>query len=254
MNIKMIATDLDGTLLRQDKTISNYTESIFRRCQDKDIKIVFATGRPIRTVELFNLKIDKDAGIYHNGAVITIQDRTHRLIGIEPEMTKKLLFDIAERFSEMRISVEIDDVQYANFDVGTVWPNTSAIITDFTNLPTVPAEKLIFVTSDNYEVSTIRKMLPVDLYCTISENYMLMAMNVNARKSSAIKQVAEYFALSLQEIVAFGDDYNDVEMLRECNIGVAVANAIEEAKAAADDICDTNENDGVAKWMEENLL
>jgi hydroxymethylpyrimidine pyrophosphatase-like HAD family hydrolase len=51
MDIKMIVTDLDGTLLRSDKTISGYTASIFKRCRDKGIKIVFATARPVRAVK-----------------------------------------------------------------------------------------------------------------------------------------------------------------------------------------------------------
>jgi hydroxymethylpyrimidine pyrophosphatase-like HAD family hydrolase len=55
-------------------------------------------------------------------------------------------------------------------------------------------------------------------------------------------------------IAAFGDDHNDVEMLRRCGFGVAVANAIEEAKAAAGCICGTNDNDGVANWIEERVL
>jgi len=54
--------------------------------------------------------------------------------------------------------------------------------------------------------------------------------------------------------VSFSDDYNDFDMIRECGIGVAVINALDEVKAVANYICDANENDGVAKWLEENVL
>jgi len=54
--------------------------------------------------------------------------------------------------------------------------------------------------------------------------------------------------------LAFGDDYNDIEMLRECGIGVAVDNAIYEAKVAADYACGGCDEDGVAKWLEVNVL
>ena len=60
--------------------------------------------------------------------------------------------------------------------------------------------------------------------------------------------------MSFSNIAAFGDDYNDVEMLRECGIGVAVANAIDEAKAAADYICGDCDDDGTARWLEEHVL
>ena len=55
-------------------------------------------------------------------------------------------------------------------------------------------------------------------------------------------------------LVAFGDDINDLEMVKNCGIGVAVENAIDDVKAAAKYICGTNDNDGVAKWLEEHIL
>jgi hydroxymethylpyrimidine pyrophosphatase-like HAD family hydrolase len=97
-------------------------------------------------------------------------------------------------------------------------------------------------------------MLTNELYAIITENQLLMVMNKNARKQNAIKEIAKHFGLTLFEIAAFGDDYNDIEMLRECGFGVAVANAIDEVKAAANYVCGDCDNDGVAKWLEENLL
>jgi hydroxymethylpyrimidine pyrophosphatase-like HAD family hydrolase len=75
-----------------------------------------------------------------------------------------------------------------------------------------------------------------------------------ADKWTGIKALAEHIGLDQQNIAAFGDDFNDVHMLKQCGTGVAVANAIDEAKAAADYICDINDNDGVAKWIEAQLL
>ena len=76
----------------------------------------------------------------------------------------------------------------------------------------------------------------------------------NATKFNGVKIIAEHFNILLSEILAFGDDYNDVVMIRECGIGVAMSNAICECKTAADYICDTNDNDGVAKFIESHLL
>jgi len=58
----------------------------------------------------------------------------------------------------------------------------------------------------------------------------------------------------MSEVIAFGDDNNDIEMLRECGTGVAVANAIDECKSSADHICGSCDDDGLAKWLEENVL
>ena len=254
MNVKMIVTDLDNTLLRTDKTISDYTASVFSRCREKSIKTVFATARPIRTVTHMCNRIKTDAAIYHNGAVITIGDAVYRQVGIKHELTKDLLLQTANRFKGMQISVEIDDVLYANFDVTKVWSNTTATMTDFSDLPDAPADKIIFGTAESRVVSEIEEMLTDELYTVITEYQLLMVMNINARKRNAIYEIAAYYDISPSDVAAFGDDFNDVEMLRDCGIGVAVANAIEEAKAAANYICDSNDNDGVVKWLEENVL
>ena len=57
-----------------------------------------------------------------------------------------------------------------------------------------------------------------------------------------------------EEIVAFGDDLNDIDMLGYAGVGVVMDNALEQVKTVADYICDTNDNDGLAKWLEENVL
>ena len=78
--------------------------------------------------------------------------------------------------------------------------------------------------------------------------------NKHATKMRAIQELASYLGLMLENIAAFGDDFNDEEMLRRCGFGVAMGNAIPEVQAAANVICETNDNDGVAKWLEKNLL
>jgi Cof subfamily protein (haloacid dehalogenase superfamily) len=254
MNIKMIVTDLDGTLLRHDKTISEYTASVFYQCRKAGIKIIFATARPVRAVgKWLNIDLQSDACIYHNGAVIKIGNKLFQETGIEHDDVKKLL-DEVKQFCNMRIAAEINDMLYANFDASTVWPGVEYIMTDFCDLPTSPADKIIFIITEKAEINRIEQLLYENLYWEISENEVLMVMNKNARKRNAIKNITNYFGLTLGEVAAFGDDYNDIEMLRDCGIGVAVANAISEVKSAADYICDTNDNDGVAKWLEENAL
>lgn len=251
--IRMIVTDLDGTLLKKDKTISAYTTSIFQRCSDNGIKIVFATARPIRAVKMLELSFHSDASVYHNGAVITIGDELFQETGISYESAKVLL-QTAFRMKDMRIAAEINDVLYANFDTSTVWPGVQAVITDFAHLPEKTVDKIIFITVDRARISEIEKLLDEDLYWEISENEVLMVMNKNARKKNAVVSLATHFGISLSEVAAFGDDYNDIEMLRDCGVGVAVANAIDQVKAVADSICQSNDDDGVAKWIEEFCL
>ena len=77
---------------------------------------------------------------------------------------------------------------------------------------------------------------------------------VPSGKTAAIRALAEISQISPEDIVSFGDDMNDIEMLKLCGTGVAVANAIPEAREAADEITLSNDEDGVAEWLADHCL
>jgi len=254
MNIRMIVTDLDGTLLRGDKTISDYTIDVFQRCREAGMKIVFATARPKRAVLHYTGDLPTDALILHNGAVVYEGKRLLLQHGIASEATNNILHAIGLDYPRAMLSVEIDDTLYANFDVSVIWNNTLAVRSDFTDLPDKPADKIIAGISSAQDLIRYASYLPDDVYIQSSEGVVGMIMHRDATKENAVEAVAAHFGITLADVAAFGDDHNDVEMLRACGIGVAVANAIDEAKAVADYICGTNEDDGPAHWIETHLL
>jgi len=69
-----------------------------------------------------------------------------------------------------------------------------------------------------------------------------------------VKTLSEHFGINHSEVVAFGDDYNDVEMLSGCGVGVAMSNAIDECKAVTGYICGDCDDDGVAHWIIDHVL
>lgn len=72
-------------------------------------------------------------------------------------------------------------------------------------------------------------------------------MNRRATKWQVMQSISRYLGFSQANIITFGDDFNDVEMICECGIGVAVGNAVNEVREVADAVCDTNDNNGEAK-------
>ena len=253
-SIKMIVTDLDRTLMRTDKTISDYSADVLNRCRQSGIKVAFATARPKRTVNHFFESIPADAVILHNGVVVYVDDSLFHCCGIASDIKNNILLSISQDYPESTLSVEIDDVFYANFDVSTVWNYTQAIRTDFTDLPNKSADKIIVGVSSMDDIERFTKYLPNDLYIEMNDGKLGLIMHRNATKQAAIKSIADHFGYNLNDIAAFGDDYNDIGMLRECGIGVAVVNALDEAKVVSDYICESNDNDGVARWLEGNVL
>ncbi len=249
--VKMIVTDLDGTLLRGDKSVSDYTAEILNGCKKMGMKVVFATARPERATRRIQEKIIPDYVIANNGATINQGDFVIRNLLIPSTMIDELL-DLFLSSQEVKlITVEADNCMFTNYkgpDWETGW---NTIYTDFSDGFKFDAPKLSVECENADFLSGVMHNYPdLHLYSNSGENWHQI-MSKDATKTNAIYCLTKSLGLTLHEVVAFGDDYNDIEMLRQCGIGVAVANAIDEAKAAADYICNTNENDGVGNWLKE---
>ena len=253
MNVKMIVTDLDGTLLRTDKTMSEHTKNALNQFRQVGIKLVYATGRggsadQVASAERFDGKITMNGAIAKSGDAI-IYDCL-----IPFKIARPLLTACDER--GMKITSEISGMHYSNFNVTELWSYiTDYQIVDFAQHDK-DAAKLYIPNPSQEDKLFIKRFLPSELYFVETADingFLGQIMHKEASKAKAITVLAQYWGISLSEIVAFGDDYNDIDMLRECGIGVAMGNALDEVKAGVDYICDTNDNDGVAKWLEENV-
>ena len=251
MNVKMIVTDLDGTLLRTDKTISEYTVSVLGHCRGRGIKIAYATGRGGTANEVAPSK-HFDARIVMNGALALADDSIVYRCLIPFQIARPLLIACDER--GLKITSEISDMHYSNFVVSDLWSNiTNFKIIDFAK-HTLDAEKLYTRTDNQDDLRFIEDNLPLSLYLSVSRDGLVMIMHKSATKAKAICELARFWGISRSEIMVFGDDLNDIDMLRSAGHSVAMGNALDEVKAVADYVCDTNDYDGVAKWLEENVL
>ncbi|MCL1844115.1 MAG: HAD family hydrolase [Defluviitaleaceae bacterium] len=252
-SIKMIVTDLDGTLLRTDKTLSMRTKAILRQSREKGIKIVYATGRGgsaerVAPSELFDGKITM------NGAVAKVADTVlyERLI---PYQTARPFLMACDKRG-IKITSEINGMHYSNFAVSDFWPLlTTYEEVDFEQHK-IDAEKIYSPNPDTEEELFIKQHLPDDLYSVVTSDAtgsLLQVMHKDAAKSKAVAALAKHWNIASCEIVAFGDDRNDIDMLSGAGIGVAMAGAIKEVKAVSNYICGSNDEDGLAKWIEENI-
>lgn len=258
--VRLIVTDLDGTLLRDDKTISPFTGQVLERCRSAGLRVAVATARPIRSVKPYLAALACDAVICHNGAILQVVEpgiglaRSGEHFGIPNGMARGILSDLAARWPGKRLSLETDDTLYANFDVSVFWGNIDFVRTDFTALPDSVVDKLLVEVESASELETVQSLLPPELYAQQVDGRICMIMNRSATKLNAIRVLCSRWEIKLEETVAFGDDYNDLEMITGCGIGVAMENAVPEVREASDAVAATNEADGVAAWLLNHVL
>jgi 5-amino-6-(5-phospho-D-ribitylamino)uracil phosphatase len=249
--IKMVVTDLDETLLRCDKSISKYTIEIIEKVRNTGIKVVFATARGGSTKSLIPYEIF-DGYVLLNGAKAYVGNKLIYDREIPSDVYIPFLKNLSN--NNLKVAAEINGTHYANFNVKNKWNYIdNFVITDYIDV-SGGADKLYALIENPKQVDIITSTLPKELYLNVSRDGLAMIMHKGATKSNGILKIADEFNISKDGIIAFGDDVNDKEMFLNCGISIAMNNAIDEIKAIADYICDSNNNDGVAKWLDKSIL
>ncbi|MBQ5842650.1 MAG: HAD hydrolase family protein [Clostridia bacterium] len=248
MKYKTIITDLDRTLLRTDKSISERTLAVMGRCKEEGILLVAATARPFRSVVEYNNLIGFDALVCLNGAYIAYKDKIIERC-IDKSEGEEFLSKLCSESSPV-ISVECGGVLYAN----TVFEEWESVYWDkFPALPEGPIHKILITYSENEEM-LVKRYLPKSLYYTVANGQLLQIMSKDAAKMKGISTLLETVGISVSDSVYFGDDNDDIEPILQCGLGIAVANGIDRVKACADIVTESNDYDGVAIILEKLLL
>ncbi|MDR0818685.1 MAG: Cof-type HAD-IIB family hydrolase [Oscillospiraceae bacterium] len=267
MEIKLIAADLDDTLLRRDKTISEFTKSVFERCRERGILTAFATARFEIGCQRYADELNPDIVITADGALSKYKGAALYSSPLETSIANGIISELMEHNEPSVV---------AAFNGGCYWNNRNvpessvlhkSVYNDFSAPLSVPVLKILVETDNEALVRQIAgrygqiRIVPYlgkSRHDFINPLYLGEAryafVNPNTTKLNAIKGTCDFFNIDFSEVAAFGDDYNDIEMLKNCGIGVAVENAISEVKSAADYTALDCDADGVAHWIEEHIL
>lgn len=253
--IQLIVTDLDNTLLDGNKEVSRYSLQVLRKCQRKGIVIAFATARPERATWRMRGSLQPDYIISNNGATINRKDEVLYNHIIRPDIVDSLLAELVKMDDVTCITVEAGNCLFSNFTGGS-WDNENwnVVFSDFQKPLDRPVPKLSLESENIQAVRTlIAAYKDLHFYNNSGQNWS-QVMHVNSTKMNAVQYISSFTGIPVQNIAAFGDDFNDIDMIQSCGIGIAVENANERVKQAADDICPGNKENGVAKWLNCHLL
>lgn len=263
MIIDTIVTDLDDTLLRDDWTISEYTMNVLKRCMEKGIKVIPASGRMVASMRPIVTKLDTGLPyISSNGAELINADHTIMdSIVFDVETAKEICSFLMEQNFYVQYYVG-DYFYYAEeCEASRRYKQSTGMqgkaIGNLLEHLTTPLPKILSV-SDPSEVD---RVLP--LICehfadrasfTVSKPYFIEAEPPFATKGDALIRLSKMMGFDLANVAAFGDSLNDISMLAVAGCSVAVGNARDEVKQMADYTCLSNEEDGLAHFIEEHIL
>ena len=264
MKTQAIAFDLDDTLVREDRTISDDTVAVLRRASAQGIHILPASGRARDSMRPFVERIGcAECYISCNGAEVW-DAKTHALLKRET-LPVALAREVAE-FAEDR-----DCYAQTYSETGFFYSREgeyarayaeSAMLTgkyvgDLAAFITVPTTKILMMDEPGkiaHMLAEARERFSGRAAVTCSKPYFLEINPLRATKGIALQWCGDHLGFALENAVAFGDSLNDLSMLEAAGLGIAMGNARDDVKCRVHTVCLTNEEDGVARYIDQYLL
>lgn len=264
MKYKLMAVDVDGTLLNSKEKLTDETLKAIKHGVDKGLVFAISTGRPIQSIKPLIDMVGLDLPfIAHNGALV-IMGKSRKVL-YERRMCSsdaKDVYAVGEKYdTTMVLWVEnkpyvnrIDDRAraYEKFCRAEI-----SLIEDIDRLLENGCTKILW--HDHPEriekyMQEVGKFLRGNVNYHITKPMYLEFVDKLASKAIALKKLAEHFGIRQEEIIAVGDSLNDISMIEFAGLGVAMANARDAVKEKADYITLSNDQDGVAHVIQKFVL
>lgn len=257
--MKIIFSDMDGTLLNSSHHISSYTKEVLTEVNKLGNKIVLASGRAYDAMKLIldTLPFSPLTATLNGGYIL---DENHNLIFSSP-MAKNTLLSLEENISMIGLDYFFFTGEHWGSATDNAYSRKECLITKCEEIirplhevcQKNDVEKVIAVGEPeklDKALDNLKVMFPSLALCKSSPNY-LEINNANVNKGLAVDKVTAYFNLTPDDAIAFGDYDNDVSMLEKAGVSVAMSNGTDNAKKAAKRIGLSNDEDGVAKFLAE---
>lgn len=269
--IRLIALDLDGTLLNRDKQVSDTTLSVLTQARSiAHVHIVLASARPPRTVLPFHKQLGLETAMVNYNGALVLHPLSNRVLLHRPiparyairavTLAKKIYpkgiisAEIMDRWYTDRFVEQYDDEKLMTETAKLCRPDHVGPVETWLNRPVT---KLLILGKQERlrEIAAIlHAELSRELTVVQTEEHILQIIHVMASKSRALQTIIAELGITREEVMAVGDNANDSGMLKWAGVGVAMANAVPRALAAADYITENNNSNGVANAVRKIIL
>ena len=275
MDIKLIAIDLDGTLLHDDRTLSDENRLAIHKAKEAGVQVVLCTGRPLRSMtyllDELDLRNEEDIVITYNGGLIQ-KAQTGEIIN-QITLNREECLDIYELSQSLGMPINFIDLDYVyqppypegaeSLYTGGVKKNQNKnpikfidIVMD--DLPDPFAINSIIMSRPPEELDAILPRIPSSYHEKYniykSRDFMLEFLPKNVDKGYSMRLIGEMLGLEKSQIMGIGDQENDLSLIENAGVGVAMANGIARVKESADYISKSNDENGVAHAIHKFVL
>ena len=261
---KLIAFDLDGTLLTSQKRVTDRTVSAIRELRIRGVRIILCTGRPPRNTRSFMNQLEINTAIVYNGAGLHgyRNNVTTHVQTLSKTTAQVILKKMRETFSDIQVGLETLEGWYLDqnfFDFRQQIreepdqnpPNGVGRVERF--LEGQSAIKLLFRHPHKSALELSRSLSKQSIYQTWSASSVLEVMHPQVNKGNALCRLAKKLGIEREETAAFGDQHNDREMLLWAGTSVAPANASPQIRAISNVLTTSNDEHGIARVLENWL-
>lgn len=257
--IKLVATDIDGTVLIPEGKFTEGVKKCIKRLKEQNIKVVLVTGRMNAAATLIAKELDLDTPVisYQGGLINNNGEILYERYLTENQSEKILAWAELEK---IHINLYNNDVLYSQTDCFEIQrycnnQHTNYKIEDFSKIKKNKVNKILAIDYKNPEridklECELQKVFP-ELYIVKSTPYFLEFSNPEASKYCAVKFLQKYWKLEDKEILVIGDQNNDIALLNAGGVKVAMGNATDGLKSIADYVTDSVYNDGFVKAMDK---
>lgn len=258
--IKMVVTDIDGTIYNPERGISAGVKACVKNLTDNGIHVAIATGRSFSSTK----SIADELGIkcplicYQGGLINSYEGEMLHVKYLNEDIAREIVKTLRARGIHMNVYIE--DVLFVENDNDYIkaYVGDKGIdyfkVDSFDELDFSKLNKILAIDHDTQLIENLIKELQEkypQIYVVKSTNIFCEIANKEATKGNAIKFLAESYGITTDEVMAIGDQNNDIEMVVTAGCGVAMGNGTKEIKAKAKYITDSVENDGFVKAVDK---
>ncbi len=266
MAIKLVALDLDDTLLDPDLRISAASIRSIQKARQMDVAITISTGRMYASALPYARQLGIDVPlIFYQGALVknSLSGEVLYFQPVPAQLAAEVMGICRDQgvhfhsyFNDHLVMESVSEEGKAYAQLAGVPITTVRDLVG--HLKTNAALKIMAISTDGERLLELERLLRASytdlLHITRSKPHYLEIMSPVADKAKALEVVASHYKIERQEVMAIGDSYNDMEMIKWSGIGVAMGNSRQALKEAADYVTASNTEEGVAKALQRFIL